>query len=95
MTTKSIWKYSVSANDVFVLNMPVGATVLSVAVQGVDVNLWAEVDPSNQSAQRRFRLAGTGHPIPADEPRRFIGTFLSQGGALVFHLFEILDGPTQ
>lgn len=90
----SVWKYTVPVTDVFTLNIPVGSTVLSVAVQGRDVNLWAEVDTSKPTVARRFRVAGTGHAIPADESRRFIGTFLLQDGLLVFHLFEILEQPT-
>lgn len=68
--------------------------MLSVAVQNGDVNLWAEVDADNPLIHRKFRTSGTGHPLPTGESRRFIGTFLVHGGALVFHLFEILKDPT-
>lgn len=91
----TIWKYPVAVTDVFVLKMPAGSTVLSVDVQGREVNLWAEVDQGQPLAERRFRVSGIGHALPADEPRRFIGTFLLQGGTLVFHLFEILEQPVQ
>ena len=86
---REIWKFEVIGDDVFTRQMPRGATILSIAEQRGDVCMWAEVDPEAPKETRRFRLAGTGHPMPADEKRRFIGTVLSRNGSFVFHLFEI------
>lgn len=102
--TRSVFKYPVLLTDIFSLDLPEGAKVLSVDVQRGEPQLWALCDatmsagmvtPSSidgKMSRRRFRVAGTGHPIhtPADK-LEFIGTFMLHGGELVFHLFEIKD----
>jgi hypothetical protein len=40
---------------------------------------------------REFEVYGTGHPIPGDVKRKFIGTVHMYGGSLVFHIFEKLS----
>ncbi len=90
MTDLTIWKFTVPPVDTSRISMPDGARVLSVHVQQGDILLWAEVDPDAATSLRRFRLIGTGHVLPADERRRFIGTILIRGVSLVFHLFELL-----
>jgi hypothetical protein len=82
-----VWKFEVEPDE-FELAMPRGARVLSVGMQRERVQMWALVDPSAPVEQRRFRMAGTGHPIKDPEELRFVGTFQVHGGALVFHLFE-------
>lgn len=82
-----IYKYPVTIDDVFDVEMPRGAQVLSVDVQGGRPQMWARVDPSAPVEQRRFQLRGTGHPLNGNEGR-FVGTFQMHGGSLVFHLFE-------
>lgn len=86
---RSVWKFSVPENDIFTRWMPRGAIILSIAEQHGDACMWAEVDPKAPEETRSFRLAGTGHPMPSNEKRRFIGTVPLHGGSLVFHLFEI------
>lgn len=85
----SVWKYTAPTSDTFTIDTRRGAKILSVAVQGNALCVWAEVDPEAPAEARRFRLCGTGHPIPADEPRQFVGTVMTHSGALVFHLFEL------
>lgn len=89
---KSVYKYPVSLDDYFQLDLPYGAEILSVQVQQEEVYLWALIDKKEDLiVTRKFRLAGTGHLI--SEPNlKFIGTFQSDNGYLVFHLFEILGG---
>jgi hypothetical protein len=84
---KRIWKYAFDATDSFELTMPKGALVLSVQVQRDTPCLWALVDYTTETEVRRFRIAGTGHPIDFDG--KFIGTFQLDHGSLVFHLFEV------
>ena len=83
----TIWKYPLRIKDDPTLSMPAGARVLCVQVQGDQPMVWAMVDPLKPTEVRRFRLAGTGHPIDTD-PGRYVGTFQAHNGALVFHLFE-------
>ena len=71
--------------------MPRGAELLHVAEQHGTPCIWALVRTGTSDAQtRRFRIAGTGHPIPDDRIHRHVGSFLMEGGALVFHVFEIV-----
>jgi hypothetical protein len=91
VSVRAIWKYAVPAIDRFTIDMPEGGEVLTVQVQRGDVNLWARVDPKATKVQREFFVVGTGHErddIHGD-CTRYVGTFQLQGGALVFHLFEV------
>ena len=90
--TKTIYKYPVVADDIFVLDLPNGAEVLTVQIQYKEPQLWVLLDPSAPKKERAFRLAGTGHPITYDAGQNYsyINSFQLQDGNLVFHLFEIL-----
>lgn len=83
---RTIYKYTLPVTDIARADMPAGAKVLTVQVQRGEVCIWALVDPSNREETRRFRIAGTGHPID-DDVGSFIGTV--QLGALVFHIFNL------
>jgi hypothetical protein len=91
MTTRTIWKFPLVVTDKQVVEMPRGAKILCVQMQGEKPCIWALVDPKTpRSIGRRFSIYGTGHPIQGG-PGKFIGTFQMNGGSLVFHLFE--EGP--
>lgn len=90
---KTIWKYFLEIVDMPNLNMPQGAEVVSVQPQAISddatgIALWAIVDPEAKTEERRFRIFGTGHPIPSEFRGKFIGTV--QLGQLVFHVFEVM-----
>lgn len=87
---KAIWKIPIPIEDVFTLDMPVGAEILSAQTQDNSIQLWAMVDPAASGEPRTFRLAGTGHPL-GDHHLEFIGTVQLHGGRIVFHLFEITE----
>jgi len=93
----TIWKFPFTIHDNIVLDMPEGATVLSVAVQGEAPSetpcMWALVNPLAAKERRRFLLRGTGHPIVYGQAARFVGTFQMMRGELVFHLFEAAAEP--
>lgn len=83
-----IWKYKLEIVDLQAINMPVGASVLSVHRQGPDLCMWAMVDTSEPMQGRQFEVIGTGNPInPAQ--RLFVGTVVV--GSLVWHVFERLS----
>ncbi len=82
---KQIWKYRVPLNENPVINMQVGAKVLSFQEQHGELCLWAVVDPKANVEPRKFKLVGIGHPFDPDA--KYIGT--TQLGAFVWHLFEI------
>lgn len=86
-----VWKYKIPICDYFTFELPVGCTILKVDSQRDEPCMWVLVDPSAETAKRRFRFAGTGHPIK--EPAyslNHIDTFQVRGGRLVFHIFEVI-----
>jgi hypothetical protein len=90
---KTVYKYPVPPDDTFEMMLPQGAQILTVDLQFGEMQLWALIDPDAPLNRRRFRLAGTGHPIK-ERNLLYINTFQAHGGALILHLFEILpDAP--
>jgi hypothetical protein len=90
MRMQTVYKYPIEMHDNFLVELPIGAYVLTVQVQHGTPYIWALVDTESPTELRPFRLLGTGHPI--EQPlTRYIGTFQLNGGALVFHLFECLS----
>ncbi len=85
---KSVYKYPLPVTDSFTLELPDGAVILSLQTQRGLPCVWALVDRDVASSTRRhFRTYGTGHPI--DQQGSFVGAYQIQGGALVFHVFEV------
>ena len=84
---KEIWKFQIGpGEDSF--EMPDGAVVIAVQTQRETPCMWAVVDPAAPKKLRTFRTVGTGHPFDL-EGLEYLGTFQLQGGALVFHTFEV------
>lgn len=82
-----VWKYILNPG-INLLNVPVGARVLSVANQRDSMVLWMLLEPSEQKEAREFLVVGTGHNIDHHESALFfIGTV--QFDWLVFHAFEV------
>lgn len=88
---KTIWKYELETLDLFGLDMPCGAEVLTVQMQNGKPCLWVLVDPSKYKENRTFAIHGTGHGVSNAENKKYIGTYQLMGGELVFHLFELRD----
>lgn len=86
MTT--IYKYKLQPGRT-VLDLPDGAQVLTVQMQGDDACLWAMVEPHKPTGRRFFDVYGTGHPMPAD-PGDYVATFQQRNewGTLVWHVFD-------
>ena len=88
---KTVWKYQIPTNDItFKLDMPHDAKILRVDVQAGVPIFWAEVLSQWSREERKFRIVGTGTPIPFDEQVEYLGTW--QQGYFVFHLYEVKDG---
>lgn len=85
---KTIWKFPLKVTDVQNVEMPLPAQVLTVQPQGMDICVWAEVDPKGEKALVEIAIVGTGHPLPTGR-LRYINTFQLSNGALVFHAYEI------
>jgi hypothetical protein len=84
---KKIYKYPINATDIQSLQMPEGATILTAAMQGKQLCLWAIVNPEAKMVFRTIEIFGTGHTM-SDEERKYISTFQLDGGLLIFHVFE-------
>lgn len=92
MSLKVIYRYRLPITDRPTLDLPEGAEVLSVGPprdERDELDLWALLDPRNNSmmGRRDFRIVGTGNPVPADIGV-FIGSVTTNGGSLVWHVFE-------
>lgn len=92
---KTVWKFEIHPDDIVEIELPYGAEPLSVQMQRDGAfgehscQMWVLCDPNSKFySKRRFRVAGTGHPI-SEENLKFIDTFQTIMG-LVFHVFEIL-----
>jgi len=87
-----IFKYRIQINDYFELDLPRGAKILTVGVQQEVPYLWALINPEAELETRIFRFVGTGHQIEEGvESLKFINTFQMRNGALVFHIFEVIN----
>lgn len=85
-----VFKYALPIEDCSEVQMPEGAQILKIDAQYNRPCIWALVNPDAPNKVRRFRFAGTGHPISENPDQLFFhGTFHLEGGALVFHVFEI------
>ena len=89
-----IWKFSLQITDRQTVTMPVGANILSVQDQAGGLQLWAIVNPDAEREQRVIEIVGTGNPMAdvdkEDLARFHIATVQVRGGALVWHVFELL-----
>lgn len=68
------------------IEMPEGAQVLHVGEQGWGCYLWALVDPTKPTVERRFFIVGTGADFDCNTSVHH-GTIQAQNG-LVWHVFE-------
>jgi hypothetical protein len=89
---KAIWKFPLTPHNETVM-MPTGAEILSAHAQGGCFCVWALVDPTQPMERRIIETFPTGEAIPCDIgiERKFIGTAMLAGGALVFHVFERIN----
>jgi hypothetical protein len=84
-----IYKYVVPIADNFIIQMPLGAEILTFQSQYDVPTLWAAVWKNSSIEDRKFSIIGTGHEIDMDMVKKFIGTIQMMKGNLVWHLFEI------
>jgi len=85
---KQIWKYPIGQLGVNLLEIPVGAQLLTVQTQNNAPQLWALVDPEAPKELIKIGVCGTGQPINV-HVGIYLGTFQLSGGSLVFHAFTI------
>jgi hypothetical protein len=90
VSNSTIWKYGFDIVDKFLLDLPIGARVLTAQIQNDVPCLWVLVNPNTAKEPRTFYVIGTGHELPVDIALTYISTFQQYGGALVWHLFEAI-----
>lgn len=88
--SKSIWKFPLETTDIQQIEMPVDAEILTIQTQAGQPCIWALVSPDAPKRKVAFEIFGTGHPVPENGRRKYVGTYQLRGGSLVFHCFELL-----
>jgi len=85
---KTIYKYTVTKvpfqNKI---EMPKGASILSVNMQGENYCMWALVDTKSETEEREFDIVGTGWEL--DKNYSYIGTCFANDG-FVWHILEVV-----
>ena len=90
MMSQVVYKYAIPVTDHPIIELPVGAVVLSVGMQGCNMYIWALIDPQVIAMDlRKFRVAGTGHLIEEEDVGKFLGTVTGASGVIVLHVFEV------
>lgn len=84
---ETIYKYQLETTDEQLIEMPIGAEILTVQTQNGTPCIWAKVNTKNANFKYQFRIFGTGHPIESDFRGKYIGTYQLSGGALIFHVY--------
>ena len=86
---KKIFKYELKITGIQYISMPQGSEILCIQTQHNSPCIWALVDPIAESINRKFETVGTGYNVTEIEKSKYIGTYQIDGGALVFHVFEL------
>jgi len=74
-----------------IIDLPMDAKILDVQMQHEQPQMWSLLNPKRPKVGRRFIVEGTGHEIQEiGAGLEYIGTFQMNGGALVWHVFELL-----
>jgi len=84
------YKYTLTpSNGITVLDLPLGARVISAKNQFDEVQVWAIVNSDFPTEPHEFLCVGTGWELSGDifdfEP---VDTVLTHGGKLVWHVFH-------
>lgn len=90
MSRAAIFRYEVPVDDAVHEHWLSPGPVLAVGCRDrTVVEFWTVYDPDTAGNARRFLVVGTGHPLP----RRwtYVGTAVAPGGALVWHLIEVVE----
>lgn len=91
---RTVWKYVWPfPSNKMMLELPQGSQPLHVHNQGKQLCLWICVAVGNPTLEvRHFELCGTGHPAPAAEFSKYIGSahMGSPRGEFVWHIFEVI-----
>jgi len=83
---RKVYKYEIGITDQQLLVLPLGAKILTVALQERVPCLWVEVDSKEQGQESvHIYTHGTGHVLNPSATE-YIGTYFLENG-LVFHVY--------
>jgi hypothetical protein len=92
--SRKIHKHVLTVTDEQDVALPKGAMILSVAEQNGKLCMWYGFDEDvTEAERRRIFVIGTGNPVPDVPLGEFLGTVLSMGGRLVWHIFALEGVP--
>lgn len=97
---RQIWKFPLNVmpdDGTTEIAMPEGAQIIhfepllsgDLSAPNYHPTVWAIVDSDSPLETRRFRIFGTGHPLP--RAARHVGTYFES--VFVWHIFELLGEP--
>lgn len=94
---KKVFKYSMDFGDTPTVWLPKGAKILMANEQNNSIKynkklyLWAVIDTDEkETEERKFRIAGTGHPLGEMYNLKPISTIFTEGDSLIWHIFEVI-----
>ena len=87
--SKRIWKYKFKIDDEISITTKDRSVFLDCQIQDGEPCIWFLVDEDAPDEVRKFRIYGTGHPLPDTGVGHHMKTFTEFNGGLVWHLFEV------
>ena len=91
-TMSVIWKFQLEVTSHQTVEMPKGAHIIHVASQFEKPCLWAIVDPMAEKEARPIGILTTGQTSFGAREIKYLGSFMLQGGAFVWHVVEPVEG---
>lgn len=85
----SIWKFVLESQENQMLEIPLGAEILSTETQGDEIVIYALVNTEQTEKEYKdVRVYGTGVAIPdVITEYNFLGTANLYNGSMMFHVF--------
>lgn len=81
-----IYKFEVPIQDEFVIDLPIGSSILTFQLQNGIPHLWVLLNPDEERIPFYFKIIGTGEECAINNyESEYIGTIQRNG--LVWHLF--------
>jgi hypothetical protein len=90
MTSKIIWKYTLSENQKQTIEIPAKSKILCAKNQKDKAVLYVIFDSTdNPNVKRSIRVfvMGTGESMNIPDEAQYVGTLLFESGFFVFHYF--------
>lgn len=88
MAPQVIWKKALLPQGVQSVMIPYRAKILCAREQGDEMAIWFTCNPEAELTMRHIVIVPTGGEPPTSA--RFLGTCSLSGGALIYHVFELI-----